>query len=669
MLFRQLKVTVLDRNGSLHRTAIAAVAVCSMLLSSAVVNAVELQTYWTTNPNVAKLIPKADGSNGWNKWSPTDPIIVPGGPRHNDRFVWIAWRNQTNASKNKYFHFEISTQTGESYSIDEVNGFLGDDDDFDVNIVQGLSKRLGNPQSREYRFTPQPKWERVKIDNNEAGTNPWLLQAKAWSKCANVKPDTIRTVSIEGGTFGAPGAMLGNPRVTELVFFPWYSPIDTNLPPTFVADPQTGNWSFDFVNVDPFGNFRPEGGVRFRSDGQGLLTGDEYDAVLELIHDTSGAMSMFCFDAESNTYFPFDLMEFGPPMIEPFDIYSPGQGIIGWRAWDGFNGNQNSDAQISPQIFMSPPFSLEIQQNANVVRPFLGVTQGQWLFSTWSFIPGGYQGNGELILFDEYQHDGLQHPGLIIQFDSNSQQGMFFCGQPNPIPVPYIVDQWVPIDVFVDLDNDHCEVFYNQQPICQYQWTAGAFGDGAGLRNIAAVDLFANQSAPMFYDDLLLIPVEPTSLPPQCGTLIEGFGEINDFTATIGSDDNYWGAHGAAFAFSINDPVVQFELCTKTSNVNPNSISIQVEASKEANTANLILTAQLFNWTTGQFEVGSLPGTMVLTTVDTKVRFDLAGLPEDYLGPPDPNGLAEILLQLRTIQANGPANVRTLIDDLQFFIE
>ncbi len=74
----------------------------------------------------------------------------------------------------------------------------------------------------------------------------------------------------------------------------------------------------------------------------------------------------------------------------------------------------------------------------------------------------------------------------------------------------------------------------------------------------------------------------------------------------------------------------------------------------------------MFNWTTGQFEIGSLPGTMVLTTSDSTMTFTLVGDPADYVGPPDGNGDGEICVLLQTIQTNGPANVRTLFDKVEF---
>lgn len=164
------------------------------------------------------------------------------------------------------------------------------------------------------------------------------------------------------------------------------------------------------------------------------------------------------------------------------------------------------------------------------------------------------------------------------------------------------------------------------------------------------------------------VPI-PVLLCPDSGRLLEGVGEIGDFNETCGSDDVYWGAHGAAFAFAINDPVTQFELRAKTTNLDPGTIELDIEAKKEAPTANLIVTAQLFNWTTGQYEIGSLPGTMLLMTTDSNTTFSLDGDASDYVGPPDENGNGEICVLFQTIHINGPANVRALIDNVVFDID
>ena len=156
---------------------------------------------------------------------------------------------------------------------------------------------------------------------------------------------------------------------------------------------------------------------------------------------------------------------------------------------------------------------------------------------------------------------------------------------------------------------------------------------------------------------------------PVCagsGTLVEGFGETGDFNATCGSDDSYWAAHGASLFFQISDPVVQFELtATAPAGFGGSTISVDIEASKQNDIANLNLRALLFNFTTGSYV--SLPGIMPLTTTDAVQNFALpAGSdPADFIEP----GTNEVRLLLQTIQTSGLPNVRTQLDEVLFNFE
>jgi hypothetical protein len=151
---------------------------------------------------------------------------------------------------------------------------------------------------------------------------------------------------------------------------------------------------------------------------------------------------------------------------------------------------------------------------------------------------------------------------------------------------------------------------------------------------------------------------------PVCangGTLIEGAGQQNNFNATCGSDNVRWAAHGAVFAFQVSDPVVQFELTT-TAPAGAGSISVDVEASRQAGGANLILRAQLFNFVTNSYV--AMPGTLLLTTTDQVKNYALpvGSNPADFIEP----GTNEVRLLLQTIQTSGVPNVRTQLDEVLF---
>ncbi len=149
------------------------------------------------------------------------------------------------------------------------------------------------------------------------------------------------------------------------------------------------------------------------------------------------------------------------------------------------------------------------------------------------------------------------------------------------------------------------------------------------------------------------------------GTLIEGFGETDDYNATCGSDDSYWAAHGDSLFFQVSDPVVQFELtATVPAGISGGTISVGIEASKQSDLANLNLRALLFNFATGSYV--SLPGIMPLAITDAVQNFALPGGadPADFIGP---NNEAWLLLQ--TIQTSGLPNVRTQLDEVLFNFE
>jgi hypothetical protein len=77
----------------------------------------------------------------------------------------------------------------------------------------------------------------------------------------------------------------------------------------------------------------------------------------------------------------------------------------------------------------------------------------------------------------------------------------------NTINVPYVTDRWVKIQSIVDLDEDWTRVYYDDELIAEYAWTGGVYGAGGGVPDIAAVDLFANGSSSVLYDDLLMEPI------------------------------------------------------------------------------------------------------------------------------------------------------------------
>ena len=95
-----------------------------------------------------------------------------------------------------------------------------------------------------------------------------------------------------------------------------------------------------------------------------------------------------------------------------------------------------------------------------------------------------------------------------MQFDSNDGLCKVLHGDgANSISVPYETDRWVKIQTIVDLEDDWTRVYYDDELVTEYTWTGGIIGGGGGALDIAAVDLYANSSTSVYYDNLKLEPI------------------------------------------------------------------------------------------------------------------------------------------------------------------
>jgi hypothetical protein len=72
--------------------------------------------------------------------------------------------------------------------------------------------------------------------------------------------------------------------------------------------------------------------------------------------------------------------------------------------------------------------------------------------------------------------------------------------------LPLIYGQWIKLRVNIDLNTDWFQFFYNDQLLIEKEWTAGVNNDYVGDLCFAAVDLFADSSTTVYYDDLSFLP-------------------------------------------------------------------------------------------------------------------------------------------------------------------
>jgi hypothetical protein len=207
----------------------------------------------------------------------------------------------------------------------------------------------------------------------------------------------------------------------------------------------------------------------------------------------------------------------GHELLDNFDDYNLGPACDqgGWESWPA---NPLYCAEVTDQRSRSGQQSLMLIGDSldpygdDVVHPVSDVHEGVWSFQAWTFVPAGATGTGWVVLLNTYDPAGPKNWSLALALDATNglvQENPF--GKQDPPTVPLIVDQWVPIDVQVDLDNDSCNVYYDGQLLLAGQsWSAGM--NAPGKAAIEALHLDAGDPgtgiSAMFIDDVSLTPAK-----------------------------------------------------------------------------------------------------------------------------------------------------------------
>ena len=179
--------------------------------------------------------------------------------------------------------------------------------------------------------------------------------------------------------------------------------------------------------------------------------------------------------------------------FESFDLGSSCQGD--WGTWDnnGACGTITDGNSRSGEQCLRIDVEDDDAPGDDVVRVIEGADSGLWHFRYWQYIPSEATGTGWLVLMNTYEHNGPKDYSGIVAFDADT--GFVIddpLNQQEPPQLPLITDQWVPIDVEVDLDNDICNYFYAGQPLVTGKsWSAGV--GGVGQTSFEAIDFYAGE--------------------------------------------------------------------------------------------------------------------------------------------------------------------------------
>jgi hypothetical protein len=242
-----------------------------------------------------------------------------------------------------------------------------------------------------------------------------------------------------------------------------------------------------------------EGTAALDLDVDGFITGA--DAAIALDHIGSSVLCPGSFPTV--------------PWNDGFESYEVGVGLHGSCGWKGWSNDPAFDAMTTDDQARTGENSADISVDADLVHEYPDTESNAWAYTAWQYIPADFESGGSgqfagtyFIMLNAYTDDGPWEPeawSCQLQFDSNDGMLKVYYGDGlNTVNVPYETDRWVEIQAVVDLGEDWTRIYYDDALVTEYSWTGGILGGGGGALDIAAVDLVANTSSSVYYDDMIL---------------------------------------------------------------------------------------------------------------------------------------------------------------------
>jgi len=199
------------------------------------------------------------------------------------------------------------------------------------------------------------------------------------------------------------------------------------------------------------------------------------------------------------------------PWVEGFDGLTAGADLhqlelAGQTRWHGWDANPAATATVSAAQARSGANSVAIAGATDLVHEYKGIDAGGWSYSAWQYVPAGFTGKTYFILLNTYKdNDAARNWSTQVYFNGgNNRVHSDFDNAETAL----IKGRWVALRVDIDFAADRQRFFYDGVQLYEKSWTKGT--TGTGLRNLAAVDLYANGTGPVYYDDLALSPIVPS---------------------------------------------------------------------------------------------------------------------------------------------------------------
>jgi hypothetical protein len=196
-------------------------------------------------------------------------------------------------------------------------------------------------------------------------------------------------------------------------------------------------------------------------------------------------------------------------VFDDFESYAVGSNLHGQGGWAGWAGNASAGALVSSAFSFSPTRSVNITGASDLVHTFSDATNGQWVFRVMQYIPSTSSGTNYVVLMNIYRPPyGVADLNWSVIIQNNMATGQVISDIGGGATRPMVKDQWVEVRCEINLAANSVSEFYNGQLLSTHAWKVGA-----GLNEIQALDLFANNAGPVYYDNVSLLGC----IPPPSG--------------------------------------------------------------------------------------------------------------------------------------------------------
>ncbi len=198
---------------------------------------------------------------------------------------------------------------------------------------------------------------------------------------------------------------------------------------------------------------------------------------------------------------------------DDFDSYATGSALHGQGGWEAWDNNPATTAYVVDDQARSTPNSCEIAWfggvSADIIQQFTDINSGEWIITTYQYVPSDMQGQSDFILLNTYNHGGPYSWSLQVAVSATT--GRIWDLDNTADWLPLITDDWAEIRWEVDFEADIQTVYYDNVELLSKSWIDGVSGGGA--KNLACIDLYADltTSTSVYWDDFLLDRPEPLS--------------------------------------------------------------------------------------------------------------------------------------------------------------